>query len=128
VLFTRVPDYFEGEYIKGVVTKASFSALNNSPQLVVDYNVGSEKLRYKTDMWFLKHYKPGQSVTIIYNPADPSVSCIYAFVGYWIKWPELILTAVFFIILFITAKNITGKNSTEPLTDEETRSKRKYNE
>ncbi len=128
VLFTRIPDYYEGEYIKGVVSQASFSSSNNTPLVVVDYNVGSEKLQYKTNTWFLKKYKPGQIVTIIYNPAEPSVSCIYAFIGYWVKWPELILTAVFFIILFIAAKTITGNNGDEHLTDEEIGKKRKYDE
>ncbi|MCW3108775.1 MAG: hypothetical protein JWQ09_3281 [Segetibacter sp.] len=128
VLFTRVPDYFEGDYIQGVVSKATFSEKENTPELVVNYNVGSEKLQYKTNMWFLASYKPGQVVTIIYNPANPSVSCIYAFIGYWIKWPELIFTAAFFIILFIAAKSITGKNSLEPLFAEEMKKKRKYDE
>ncbi len=103
VLFTRVPDYFEGEYIKGVVSSASFSAENNSPLLIVDYNAGSEKLRYQTNMWFLRKYKPGEIVTIIYNPADPAVSSIYAFIGYWIRWRELIFTSAFFILLFAAA-------------------------
>ena len=126
VLFTRIPDYFEGEYIKGVVSQASFSSSNNAPLLVVDYNVGSEKLQYKTNEWFLKKYKAGDAVTIIYNPAEPSVASIYAIIGYWVKWPELILTAVFFIILFIAAKTITGNNGNEHNSDQNPGKKRKY--
>lgn len=112
-----MPDYFDGEYIRGVVTEASFSKETNSPLLVVEYHVGSETLQYKTDMWFLKKYKPGELVTIIYNPANPSVSSIYAFIGYWIRWPELIQTSILFIILFFAAKGIAG--SSKPLPDDE---------
>ena len=57
-------------------------------------------------------------MTIIYNPAEPSVASIYAIVGYWVKWPELILTAVFFIILFIAAKTIAGNNGSEHNSDQ----------
>ena len=123
-----MPDYFEAEYIKGIVSKAAFSEKTNSPELVVDYNVGSEKLQYKTDMWFLTSYKPGQTVTIVYNPAIPSVACIYAFIGYWIKWPELIFTAAFFILLFVAAKTITGQNNPNNLPDEIVKKKRKYDD
>jgi hypothetical protein len=114
VLFSRVPDYFEGEFIKGVVSKASFSEKTNNPELVIDYHVGEEKLQYKTDMWFLSSYRQGQLVTIIYNPSDPAVSSIYALIGYWIKWHELIFTSVFFVILFIAAKSIAGGDNAEP--------------
>ena len=93
---------------------------------MVDYNVGSEKLQYKTNEWFLKKYKAGDAVTIIYNPAEPSVASIYAIVGYWVKWPELLLTAVFFVILFIAAKTIAGNNGTEHNSDQNPGKKRKY--
>lgn len=128
VLFTRVPDYFDSDYIQGIVSKATFSEKENRPELVVDYNVGSERLQYRTDMWFLASYKQGDAVTIVYNPANPSVACIYAVIGYWIKWPELIFTAGFFILLFIAAKSIAGKNNDEPSSPAETKKKRKYDE
>jgi hypothetical protein len=111
VLFTRVPDYFEGDYAKGVVSKAAFSEVDGSPELLVNYKVGAEIFHYKTDTWFLSSYKKGEIVTVIYNPANPSVCCIYAFIGYWIKWSELIFTSTLFFILFIAAKSITGRSN-----------------
>ena len=109
-----------------MVTKASFSQTTNSPDLVVDYNVGSEKLQYKTDQWFLTSYKPGRRVTIIYDPANPSVASIYSFIGYWIKWKELFYTAIFFIILFIAAKSIAGQSNNGDFQPDERLPKRKY--
>jgi hypothetical protein len=125
-LFSRVPDYFEGEFIEGVVTKAGFSPALNKPELVVDYKAGSETFHYKTNMWFLTTHKTGEKVTVIYDPSNPSQACIFTFIGYWLKWSELFFSIFFFMALFIAAVFITGKNSTEPLTPEDRIRKRKY--
>lgn len=95
--------------------------------MVVDYKVGDEKFQYISHSWFLTSYKPGQLVSIIYDPSNPSIASIYSFIGYWIKWSELFFTAIVFIVLFITAVFITGKNNTGYLTAEGNR-KRKYDD
>jgi hypothetical protein len=123
ILFTRVPDFFEGEYIDGVITRASFS--NGRPQLVIDYNVGSQKFHYRTNMWFLTTYNTGQKVTMIYDPSNPSEASIYALVGYWIRWPELFISAFLFVTFFITAIFITGKSEAGTVLDDPGK-KRKY--
>jgi hypothetical protein len=76
----------------------------------------------------LKRYKPGDVVTIIYNPGIPSVASIYAFIGYWIRWQELVFTASFFIILFFAAKSITGHTETDSIPPVDVRKKRKYDD
>lgn len=126
VLFSRVPDYFEGEFVNGIVSKATFSVKNKTPVLAVKYKVGEEEFTYETNTWFVSKHKPGQSVTIIYSPSDPSVASIYAFIGYWITWSELFFTALVFIILFICAVIITGENPAN--STENKNSKRKYND
>jgi hypothetical protein len=126
ILFSRVPDYFEGDFIEGVVTKAGFSSTTHQPNLVVDYRVGSETFHYKTTMWFLTNYKPNDKVVIIYDPSNPSEASIYSVIGYWIRWPEVFTSAFFFIVLFIAAVFITGKNNPEPSTPEHGEKKRKY--
>ncbi len=128
ILFSRIPDYFEGEFISGVVTKAEFSSLLNKPDLVVDYKVGSETLHYKTNTWFLTTYKTGQQVTIIYDPSNPSQASIFTIIGYWLQWSELLFSALLFIVFLIAAIFITGKNSAEPFPAENPVKKRKYND
>lgn len=123
-----MPDYFDGDFAKGIVSKAVFSAAGHHPEVFVEYKVGSEAFQYKTDMWFLTSYRPGQIVTIIYDPSHPSVGSIYSFIGYWIKWSELFLTAAFFIILFLAAVSITGKNTNEIISSEQLKNKRKYDD
>lgn len=126
ILLSRVPDYFEGEFIEGVVAKAGFSSSRNQPELVVDYKAGNETFHYKTNMWFLTTYKTGQKVTIIYDPSNPSQASIFTFIGYWLQWGELFFSIFFFIVLLIAAVFITGKNDAEPLTPEDRIRKRKY--
>lgn len=123
-----MPDYFEGDFTSGIVTEATFSVKDKNPVLVVNYQVGNEKFKYKTNKWFLTRHKPGQVITLIYNPSDPAIVSIYAIMGYWIQWDELLLTAIGFIILFIAAVVITGKNSALSSTPKEQNKKRKYDE
>jgi hypothetical protein len=119
VLFSRIPDYFDGEFTPGIVKKATFSKETGSPLLEIDFKVGNKNLQYITHTWFLTSYKPGQAVTMIYNPGNPASCSIYAVIGYWIRWPELLFTAAFFIILFLAAKAITGRpGSVTPRTGE----------
>jgi hypothetical protein len=125
---TRVPDYFEGDFIKGVVTEVGFSKNDKEPVVKIKYRVGKEAFVYKTNEWFLYKYKKGDEVMVIYDPSNPSLSSLYAFIGYWIKWPELLFTAGFFIVLFGGAAAIAGKNSSEKIDHEALRNKRKYNE
>jgi len=126
IFLSRGPDYFEAEFIEGVVTKAGFSSSLNQPELVVDYKAGSETLHYKTNTWFLTTYAEGEKVTVIYDPSNPSQACIFTFIGYWLKWSELFFSIFFFIVLFMAAVFISGKNNTGPLTPEDSRRKRKY--
>lgn len=123
-----MPDYFEGDFTSGIVTEATFSVKDKNPVLVINYQVGNEKFKYKTNKWFLTRHKPGQVITLIYNPSDPAIVSIYAIIGYWIQWDELLLTAIGFIILFIAAVVITGKNSALSSTPKEQNKKRKYDE
>ena len=128
MLFSRVPDYFEGEFITGTVLKAGFSIKDNHPVLVVVYKIGNEKFTCTTNKWFLTPHVQGQSITLIYNPSNPVIVSIYAIIGYWINWDELFFTGIVFIILFIAAVIITGKNNVSRLANEEQNRKRKYDD
>lgn len=123
-----MPDYFDGDFTKGIVAKAEFSIKENHPVLVVVYKVENEKFTYTTYRWSLTKYVKGQSVTLIYNPSNPAIVSIYALIGYWIKWDELLFTGIVFIILFVAAVIITGKNESLQPADEEQRRKRKYDD
>ena len=108
LLLSRSPDYFESDFIKGTVQANSFSDVNKDNSLIISYRVGGQLLQYQTDIWLPKLYNIGDQVTIIYNPSIPQMASLYSITDYWIKWPELIFTAAFFILLFLVAKYITG--------------------
>ena len=112
LLLSRFPDYFESDFIKGTVQANSFSDAEKEKSLIISYKVGSELLHYQTNMWLWKDYNIGDKVTMIYNPSIPQMASVYSIFGYWIKWPELIFTAGFFILLFLIAKYITGNPET----------------
>ena len=127
-MFSRVPDYFDGDFTNGTVTKAIFSVKDKRPVVVVAYSVGTEKFTYTTSKWFLTSHRHGQAVTMIYNPSNPAIACIYTFIGYWINWDELLFTAIVFIILFIAAITITGKTNALSSLSDKRNTKRKYDE
>ena len=118
-MFTREPDFINGDIVKGVVTKARYSIEGKHPELVIDYHAGSQRFRYTTTTWFLRAHKTGEGVRIIYDPSHPEVAAIYSFIGYWIKWPELLVSAGFFIILFSAAASITGPSGSENVTEKQ---------
>ena len=127
ILFTRSPDYFEGDFIKGVVTQAGFDSTHNQPSLNIQYHVGTETYTLTTTQWFLKSYKQGEQVSIIYDPNKPGNASIYAFIGYWLRWNELFVTLGLFIVFFMAAVFITGKHSEqEDDEDEDKPRKMKY--
>lgn len=128
MLFSRVPDYFEADFTTGIVLKAIFSVKEKHPVLVVNYNVGNDKFTYTTNAWFLTSHKEGQVIPIIYNSSNPAVCSVYGIIGYWIKWDELLITAIVFVILFIAAIIITGKNNTVSSAVEQQNKKRKYDD
>lgn len=128
MLFSREPDYFEGEYVNGVVSKATFSVKEKHPVLQVRYKAGSEEFTYTSYRWYLRRYRRGETVTMIYNPSHPEAASIYAFVGYWILWKQLFYTAIIFIMLFVAAKSITGQHKSSLLDDKQNDRKRKYDD
>lgn len=126
VLFSRVPDYFEGAFVPGTVEDASFADGRNEPRLVVRYKVGSQAYHYYSSTWRISRYQKGEKVMMIFDPSQPDRSALYTFFGYWIKWPELFFTAGFFVVFFLAAKTITGKEEDLPKGQQPEYRKRKY--
>lgn len=121
-----MPDYFDGEFVDGMVLKATFSVKEKHPVMTVRYKVGSEAFLYTSYQWNMRSYKKGERITMIYSPSNPEIASTYTFIGYWITLRELFFTAVIFIILFIAAMVITGKNNIPTLPGNDDKRKRKY--
>lgn len=121
ILFSRVPDYFEGEFTPGIVTqKESF-------EKQIQYRVGKETFVVPIGGWGASQVAAGQRITVIYNPTIPTEGALYTFFSYWFTLNELLTSAIGFIVLFVVAILITGKGEWREVREDRGR-KRKYND
>lgn len=128
VLFTRKPDYFDGQVVKGTVTQRNYDKKEINPAVNILYRVGTDSFLCKANLFPFGQYKIGERVEVIYDPSQPAIASVYAFFGYWLNWDELLMTAVFFVVFFVAAVFITGKNeNSNGLHDDNVR-KRKYDD
>ncbi len=127
LVFTRQPDYFDGEKTPAVIhwLKDSISGMK-IPQAV--YNDG--KKQYSIDArYFLHNFSEGEPVTVIYESGTPEKAAVYRFWGYWITWGELIATVLIYIALFQVAVSVTKNPTAEALIEQmefKPEKKRKY--
>ncbi len=128
VLFTRKPDYFEGQVVKGTVTQANNA--NKESKLVINilYRVGPDSFLCKANLLPFGQYKIGEKLDVIYDPSQPAIASVYAFFGYWLNWDELLVTAIFFVVFFVAAVFITGKSETSNGIHDDNVRKRKYDD
>jgi hypothetical protein len=110
-LFTREPDYFYSEYAKGVVVLQG----NKKTNKAVKYKVGSETFVVPVTGWGASPITEGDKVEVIHDSSTPSIGSLYSFFAYWFKLHEVLTTAVIYVVLFLAAVSITGKQ----LPDEE---------
>ncbi len=127
ILFTRQPDYFDGEKSPAVIhwLKDSASGLR-IPQAV--YSDGKKEHRIDA-RYFLRELSEGERVEVIYESALPEKAAVYRFWGYWMTWGELLATILIYIILFQVAVNVTKNPSAESLIEQlevKDEKKRKY--
>lgn len=136
ILFTRQPDYFEGEITTGTVVSAGTlsptvmqnHAIRSNDHPVVQFAEGHETYYYNgADNFFQQGFEVGEKVKIVFNPGNPAEANIYSFLGYWIDAKELLFTLAGFIILFGVAIAITGKNQTVSDIEVGVDGKMKYN-
>lgn len=116
LLFTRQPDYFDGEKIPATIhwLKDSASGIN-IPKAV--YKEGN--ITYAIDARYpLREWKEGDTLTVIYEIAKPSHAAVYRFWGYGITWGELLTSIVLCVALFQVAVAITSNPTPESLVEQ----------
>lgn len=120
VLFSRVPDYFEGEFVPGIVTKKS------DGEKWVQYGVGKATYRTPIKGWGASQVSVGERVSVVYDPGEPEKAAHYSFFSYWFTLPELLASSIVFMVLFFAAVFITGKE--EKQVEESSPRARRYND
>lgn len=116
VLFTRQPDYIDGEKAPAIIHWNYDSASKRSiPQ--AHYSTGLKN--YAVDARYVfRQWKEGERTEVIYETNNLSKGAVYLFWGYWITWGELIGSILLIIALFQVAVSVTRNPTAEALMEQ----------
>jgi hypothetical protein len=126
ILFSRRPDYFDGELTIGTIHFENDSTKQLEPFAV--YSVDEKKYSVNAAYLF-KHFYEGENVRVIYEAAQPEKGAVYSVWGYWLKWGELLFSILLLIVMYCAAIAITSNPTPESLIEQlenEPIRKRKY--
>ena len=116
ILFSRQPDYFDGEKTKGIIHFMNDSA-TGKPYPAAVYRIN--KISYSINAAYLfKTYKEGEQVNIIYEASQPEKAAVYSLWGYWLQWSEILFSLVLLIGMFRAAVAITKNPTPEALIEQ----------
>lgn len=128
ILFSRQPDYFDGEFYPATIHYRADSTGQSRPMAVFTLSK-KDTVRVPADYLFRK-LTEGQRVEVILETANPHHGTVYAFWGYWITWGECIGSVILLLALFQIAVQVTKRPTEEALAEERTmfdpQYKRKY--
>lgn len=116
ILWTRQPDYFDGEKYPATIQLVKDTANGNTLPMAF-YSIGIHQYRIAANYPLLS-YEPNQKVTVIFESAHPSKAKVYRFWGYWILWEELLGSIIALIALFQVAVSITNNPSAGSLKEQ----------
>jgi hypothetical protein len=116
VIFTRQPDYQDGEFVPGIIHFIK----NNKTQKPEPKAIFSvDNLQDTVNAYYpLRNLKEGEHVNIIYETSQPSKAAVYKWWGYWLQWDELLASVLIPFILLHAAKAITAGPTPEAVVEE----------
>lgn len=116
LLFTRQPDFFDGERVPATIHLVKDSASANViPQAIYHdgYKVYAIDARYVFRTW-----NEGDQLLVIYETDNPASATVYRLWGYGITWGELLASVVLCIALFQVAVTVTRNPSAESVLEQ----------
>ncbi len=114
VLFTRQPDFFDGELTAGVI-----HLVKSNSQIIPEADFAVGKINYSVDVnYVFRRFTEGEKATVIYDNQNPKNAALYNIWGYWLRWQELLFSLVLIIGLFQVAVQITNNPTPEALLQE----------
>jgi hypothetical protein len=116
LLFTRQPDYFDGEKVPATIFIVKDSATAKLIP-VAEFSNGYQNYKVKAD-YYLRSWKAGEKTEVIYEAEHPEKGVVYAFWGYWISLGELLGSIIFIIISYQAAVSITNNPTQEALNEQ----------
>ena len=116
MLFTRQPDYQDGEFTSGII---HYIKDNKTQKPEVKAIFAVDNVQDTVDAYYpLRHLTEGEHVNIIYQTSEPSKAAVYAWWGYWLQWDELLASVIIPFILLYAAKAITAGPTPEAVVEE----------
>jgi hypothetical protein len=126
ILFSRQPDYFDGETTKAIIHFHNDSTTHKSQPFGI-YTVNERNYAIRAAYLF-RSYKEGENITIIFEASQPAKGAVYSVWGYWLRWGEILFSIIFLVVMFRIAVTITSNPTPESLIEqlEDKPGKRKY--
>lgn len=116
ILFTRQPDYFDGERVPAKILFVKDSVTEKQIP-VAEFSIGYQNFHVKAD-YYLRSWKNGEKTEVIFETEHPEKGAIYGFWGYWIGLGELIGSILFIILSYQIAVSITKNPTPEALLEQ----------
>ena len=128
ILFTRQPDFFDGETSPATIHWLPDSTANKPiPKAVFIV----AKKEYAVDARYVfRNLYEGKATEVIFTSDHPEKAAIYNIWGYWLQWGEILGSILVYIALFQVAvavtKNPTPEAVLEQMEDQPATRKRRY--
>ena len=116
VLFSRQPDYFDGELTKATIHFIKDSSSNE--QLPFAFYTINKKEYSVNASYFLRNLKEGEKVDLIYETSQPNKSSVYGWWGYWITPGEMLFSIGLLIVMVYIAVSITSNPTPEAVMEQ----------
>ena len=110
ILFSRQPDWFDGE-------RTFSTVVNRNDTLKAEYMINGEQ-HFAPVNYLFRDIKAGDRVQVIYEASQPKYAAVYSWWGYWIRWQEVLVSLLFFFGLMKAATAITSNPSPESLIEQ----------
>lgn len=127
LLFSRQPDYFDGEIVPASI-RFRTDSVSGKPAPVAVFSDGKQQLVANASYLF-RSYESGDKVRVIFERSQPQHAAVYHWWGYWITWGELLFSAVLMVALYKISTSVTSNPSPESLVEQleyTPRKRRKY--
>lgn len=115
VLFTRQPDFIDGEQADGVVEQVVDSLGTTVHQ--IRFHTGWKEFVIQ-DEYIFRQFEKGQEVVVIYEKSAPEKAKVKYWWGYWLRWDECILSLLLLGGMLAAAVSITSQPTPEALLEQ----------
>lgn len=116
ILFSRQPDYIDGELTKATIHYIKDSAANKIAPYAF-YRTDRQDYSVNVDYIF-REFQEGEKVDLIFEASQPRRGALYSWWGYWITTGEVLFSIGLLIVMFFIATSITKNPTPEALMEQ----------